>query len=158
MSDDTTHSAAGAGATAAPPAVATTQPPQPVELTFEQGYDRLQEIARRLGDQQVSVSEMCELFAEGRGLELALTEFLDHERARVEAIERGEDVRAFRISRAGAGQPDAISAAGQPDATSAAGQPDATSAAGQPDATSAAGRPDASPGPRSVRAHDELPF
>ena len=43
---------------------------------------------------------MCDLFAEGKGLEQALTAFLDTERARVEAIERGEGVHAFRISRA----------------------------------------------------------
>lgn len=71
---------------------------QPTELTFEQGYDRLQEIATRLGDDNVPVSEMCDLFAEGKGLEQALTGFLDTQRARVEAIERGEGVREFRIT------------------------------------------------------------
>jgi exodeoxyribonuclease VII small subunit len=96
ITDADTTATAGGGADAAQPVV---------ELSFEQGYDRLQEIARRLADEQVSVSEMCELFAEGRGLELALTEFLDSERARVEAIERGEGIRAFRISRATASRP-----------------------------------------------------
>ena len=71
----------------------------PVELSFEHGYARLQAIAERLGQAEVPVSEMCDLFAEGKGLELALTEFLDTERARVEAIERGEGLRRFRISR-----------------------------------------------------------
>jgi exodeoxyribonuclease VII small subunit len=70
------------------------------ELTFEAAYARLGAIARRLSEDEVPVSEMCDLFAEGRGLELACTKFLDTERSRVEAIERGEGVRAFRITRA----------------------------------------------------------
>ncbi len=72
----------------------------PTELRFEQGYERLQAIAARLSEDAVPVSEMCDLFAEGKGLEQALTAYLDTERARVEAIERGEGVHAFRISRA----------------------------------------------------------
>lgn len=71
---------------------------EPTQLTFEQGYERLQQIAARLGDDDVPVSEMCDLFAEGKGLEQALSGFLDTQRARVEAIERGEGVREFRIS------------------------------------------------------------
>lgn len=78
------------------------------ELTFEAGYQRLQNIAARLNEEAVPVSEMCELFAEGKGLESALTGFLDSQQAKVEAIERGEGVRAFRI--VGAATP--ITAAG----------------------------------------------
>ena len=70
------------------------------ELPFEQGYERLEAIASRLNEDEVPVSEMCDLFAEGKGLELALTEFLDTQRRRVEAIERGEGIRTFRISGA----------------------------------------------------------
>jgi len=72
---------------------------EPTELPFEQGYERLQAIASRLNEDEVPVSEMCDLFAEGKGLELALTEFLDTQRQRVEAIERGEGIRTFRIRR-----------------------------------------------------------
>jgi len=72
---------------------------QPTELSFEDGYQRLQEIAARLNVDEVPVSEMCDLFAEGKGLEIALTGFLDTQRERVEAIEQGEGIRAFRISR-----------------------------------------------------------
>jgi exodeoxyribonuclease VII small subunit len=72
------------------------------ELTFEAGYERLQNIAARLNQEQVPVSEMCALFAEGKGLESALTGFLDTQQAQVEAIERGEGVRAFRIVGAAA--------------------------------------------------------
>jgi exodeoxyribonuclease VII small subunit len=67
------------------------------EVTFEAGYERLQKIAARLNQEEVPVSEMCALFAEGKGLESALTGFLDTQQAQVEAIERGEGVRAFRI-------------------------------------------------------------
>ncbi len=70
---------------------------EPAELTFEAGFERLQSIATRLNQDEVPVSEMCDLFAEGKGLESALTGFLDEQRARVEAIEKGDGVRAFRI-------------------------------------------------------------
>jgi exodeoxyribonuclease VII small subunit len=75
------------------------------ELPFEQAYERLQSIANRLSEDEVPVSEMCDLFAEGKGLELALTEFLDTQRERVEAIERGEGVQTFRISCSPASTP-----------------------------------------------------
>lgn len=69
------------------------------ELVFEDGYERLQAISARLNQDEVPVSEMCDLFAEGKGLELALTAFLDTQREQVEAIERGEGIRAFRITK-----------------------------------------------------------
>lgn len=68
------------------------------ELTFEGGYQRLQAIAARLNEDEVPVSEMCDLFAEGKGLEQALTTYLNEQRERVEAIERGEGIRAFKIA------------------------------------------------------------
>jgi exodeoxyribonuclease VII small subunit len=68
------------------------------ELTFESGYERLQTIAGRLNEDEVPVSEMCDLFAEGKGLEQALTAYLNEQRDRVEAIERGEGIRAFKIT------------------------------------------------------------
>lgn len=67
-------------------------------LTFEAGYERLQNIAGRLNQEDVPVSEMCDLFAEGKGLEQALTEYLDTQRARVEAIQGGQGVKAFTIT------------------------------------------------------------
>ena len=66
-------------------------------MTFESGYDRLQQVATRLNEENVPVSEMCDLFAEGKGLEQALTAYLDQQRARVEAIQNGEGVRQFTI-------------------------------------------------------------
>jgi exonuclease VII small subunit len=127
---------AAPAAPAAPSDATADGAPQAVELTFEQGYDRLQQIAQRLGEEQVPVGEMCELFAEGRGLELALTEFLDGERARVEAIERGEGVRAFRISRTPGMEPSQAARSGA--------QPPGAESGGAQRASAA--------------AHDELPF
>jgi exodeoxyribonuclease VII small subunit len=70
---------------------------EPTELTFETGYERLKEIAERLNQEEVPVSEMCDLFAEGKGLEQALTGYLDTQSKRVEKIERGDGIQAFRI-------------------------------------------------------------
>ena len=66
-------------------------------ITFESGYRRLQEIAERLNGDEVPVHEMCDLFAEGKGLEQALTAYLDEQKERVEAIERGQGIRTFRV-------------------------------------------------------------
>jgi exodeoxyribonuclease VII small subunit len=70
---------------------------QSTEITFEAGYRRLQDIAERLGSDEVPVHEMCDLFAEGKGLEQALGDDLAQQKERVEAIERGEGMRAFRV-------------------------------------------------------------
>ena len=70
---------------------------QSTDITFEAGYRRLQDIAGRLGSDEVPVHEMCDLFAEGKGLEQALGDYLAQQKERVEAIERGEGMRAFRV-------------------------------------------------------------
>lgn len=75
------------------------------DITFEAGYRRLQDIADRLGSDEVPVHEMCDLFAEGKGLEQALGEYLSQQRERVEAIERGEGMRAFRVVPPGTAPP-----------------------------------------------------
>jgi exodeoxyribonuclease VII small subunit len=66
-------------------------------ITFESGYRRLQDIAERLNGDEVPVHEMCDLFAEGKGLEQALTAYLDEQKERVEAIERGQGIQTFRV-------------------------------------------------------------
>lgn len=66
-------------------------------VTFETGYRRLQEISERVNSDEVPVHEMCDLFAEGKGLATALTGYLDEQKARVEAIERGDEIQAFRV-------------------------------------------------------------
>jgi exodeoxyribonuclease VII small subunit len=97
------------------------------DITFESGYRRLQEIAERLNSDEVPVHEMCDLFAEGTGLHQALSGYLRDQRARVEAIERGEGVQAFRIvPPEGAGVERGIDAA--PRAGAASGRPPADGA------------------------------
>ena len=66
-------------------------------ITFEAGYERLQAIAERLNSDEVPVHEMCELFSEGKGLEQALGGYLDEQKSDIEAIDRGEGIRPFRI-------------------------------------------------------------
>lgn len=66
-------------------------------ITFETGYRRLQEISERVNSDEVPVHEMCDLFAEGKGLATALTSYLDEQKARVEAIERGDEIHAFKV-------------------------------------------------------------
>jgi exodeoxyribonuclease VII small subunit len=75
---------------------------QSTDITFEAGYRRLQDIAERLGSDEVPVHEMCDLFAEGKGLEQALGDYLSQQKERVEAIERGDGMRAFRVVPPGA--------------------------------------------------------
>jgi len=72
---------------------------EPTDISFETGYKRLEEIAERVNSETVSVDEMCDLFAEGRGLDKALTAYLEEQKGRIERIERGEDVPEFRIIR-----------------------------------------------------------
>lgn len=69
----------------------------PTALTFEEGYTRLQTIATRVTSDEVPVAEMCDLFAEGKGLQKALTEYLDEQKGRIADIERGEGIQSFRI-------------------------------------------------------------
>jgi exodeoxyribonuclease VII small subunit len=67
-------------------------------ITFEKGYRRLQEIADNVNRDEIDVDEMADLFAEGKGLERALTEHLAAQKTRIERIERGEEVQTFRIA------------------------------------------------------------
>lgn len=66
-------------------------------VTFEKGYERLQAIAERVNSEEVPVDELCDLFAEGKGLEKALSDYLAEQKARVEKIERGEGVQSFKV-------------------------------------------------------------
>jgi exodeoxyribonuclease VII small subunit len=67
------------------------------EVTFEDGYARLKTIVARLDDDNVSVDEMCRLFAEGKGLEQELRVYLEQQQGRLDEIEGGENLPEFRI-------------------------------------------------------------
>ncbi|MGB7587460.1 MAG: exodeoxyribonuclease VII small subunit [Solirubrobacterales bacterium] len=71
---------------------------KPKEMTFDEGYDRLQEIADEINRAEVPVDRMADLFGEGKGIEKALTDHLSEQKAKIEQIERGEEVQAFRIT------------------------------------------------------------
>jgi exodeoxyribonuclease VII small subunit len=71
--------------------------PDATDITFEQGYRRLEQIAELVNSDKVSVDQMCELFAEGKGLDRALSAYLAEQKGRIERIERGEEIQAFRI-------------------------------------------------------------
>lgn len=76
----------------------------PKSITFEAGYRRLQDISERVNSDEVPVHEMCDLFAEGKGLATALSGYLDQQKERVDAIERGDEIQAFKVV-APAGEP-----------------------------------------------------
>lgn len=76
-------------------------------VTFEDGYERLQTIAERVNSEEVPVDELCDLFAEGKGLEKALSDYLAEQKARVEQIERGEGVQTFKVEAPEAAASDA---------------------------------------------------
>ena len=84
-------------------------------ITFEQGYRRLQEIADEVNQSEIPVDRMGDLFAEGKGLERALTDHLDAQKARIERIERGEEIQAFRITSEADGDSQPAFAAGSDD-------------------------------------------
>jgi exodeoxyribonuclease VII small subunit len=73
-------------------------------ITFEAGYRRLQEIAEEVNESEVPVDRMADLFAEGKGLDKAMTDHLAAQKARIERIERGQEIQAFRIVARGAGE------------------------------------------------------
>ena len=89
---------------------------QPKPITFEDGYRRLQAIADEVNQTEVPVDRMADLFAEGKGLDKALTDHLANEKGRIDRIERGEEIQAFQIVAPGA-QADTEPAAPAPTAT-----------------------------------------
>lgn len=68
-----------------------------MEVTFEAGYDELKGIVARLDADDVSVHEMCELFARGKGLEKALRGYLTTQQGKLDEIEAGENLPEFAI-------------------------------------------------------------
>ncbi len=80
-------------------------------VTFETGYERLQRISERVTSEEVPVAEMCDLFAEGKGLQKALSDYLNEQKSRVEAIDRGEGVQTFEIVAPSSAAPSDASAA-----------------------------------------------
>lgn len=67
------------------------------EVTFEDGYEQLKEIVKRLDDADVSVHETGELFGRGKSLEKELRTYLETQQGKLTKIEAGQDLPKFRI-------------------------------------------------------------
>ncbi len=67
------------------------------EVTFEDGYEELKRIVARLDAEDVTVHEMCELFARGKGLERALRGYLETQKGKLDEIEAGENLPEYTI-------------------------------------------------------------
>ena len=50
---------------------------EPQKVSFEQGLERLEEIAEKLGEAELSVEETIALLRDGKGLEQALRAYLE---------------------------------------------------------------------------------
>jgi exonuclease VII small subunit len=70
---------------------------QPKEIVFEAGYERMKEIGARLDSADVTVAEMCDLYAEGKGLGRALMEYLDEREGELQEIDEGRNLPRFRV-------------------------------------------------------------
>lgn len=85
------------------------------DVTFEQGYEELKRLVVRLDADDVTVHEMCELFARGKGLEKALRSYLAEQQGKLDEIEAGENLPEFRVVAPSAGPAASSSAAGSAD-------------------------------------------
>ena len=72
---------------------------KPKKISFEKGLERLEEIAERLGEAELSVEETIRLVREGKGLEQALRAYLETAERDLQEIEAGRGLDAFEIDR-----------------------------------------------------------
>ena len=72
---------------------------EPQQVSFEQGLERLEEIAERLGEAELSVEETIALLRDGKGLEKALRSYLETAEKDLQEIEKGKGLTEFRIER-----------------------------------------------------------
>jgi exodeoxyribonuclease VII small subunit len=72
---------------------------EPQRVSFEQGLERLEAIAERLGEAELSVEETIALLREGKGLEQALRAYLETAERDLQEIEEGRGLTAFVIDR-----------------------------------------------------------
>jgi|tagenome__1003787_1003787.scaffolds.fasta_scaffold20315497_2 exodeoxyribonuclease VII small subunit len=70
---------------------------KPREIVFEAGYERMKEIGSRLDSGEVTVAEMCDLYAEGKGLGRALMEYLDEREGELQEIDEGRNLPRFKV-------------------------------------------------------------
>lgn len=72
---------------------------EPQKVTFEAGLERLEAIAERLGEAELSVEETIALLREGKGLEQALRAYLETAEKDLQEIEKGKGLTEFQIER-----------------------------------------------------------
>jgi exodeoxyribonuclease VII small subunit len=77
---------------------------EPQKVSFEQGLERLEQIAEQLGESELSVEETIALLRDGKGLEQALRAYLETAENDLQEIEQGKGLTEFVIER-----PDAAS-------------------------------------------------
>jgi exodeoxyribonuclease VII small subunit len=77
---------------------------EPQKVSFEQGLERLEQIAEQLGESELSVEETIALLRDGKGLEQALRAYLETAEKDLLEIEQGKGLTEFVIER-----PDAAS-------------------------------------------------
>ena len=70
---------------------------KPREIVFEAGYERMKEIGARLDSGDVTVAEMCDLYAEGKGLGAALMQYLDEREGELQEIDEGRNLPRFKV-------------------------------------------------------------
>jgi exonuclease VII small subunit len=69
----------------------------PDQISFEDGYERMKQISASLESTDLSVSEMCQSYAEGKGLGRALLAYLDEREGELKEIDEGKNLPAFEI-------------------------------------------------------------
>ena len=72
---------------------------EPQKVSFEQGLERLEEIAELLGEAELSVEQTIALLREGKGLEKALRAYLETAEKDLQEIEKGKGLTEFVIER-----------------------------------------------------------
>ena len=74
---------------------------EPQKVSFELGLERLEEIAEKLGEAELSVEETIAFLREGKGLEKALRAYLATAENDLQEIEKGKGLTEFVIERPG---------------------------------------------------------
>jgi exodeoxyribonuclease VII small subunit len=77
--------------------MAETAPEEPKEMTFAQGYERLQDICEELGRGELDLDGTIDLLKEGHGIERRLRERLEACEQELKEIEAGQGLTDVRI-------------------------------------------------------------
>lgn len=70
----------------------------PQEIAFEAGYEKMKQISSDLEGSELSVAEMCDRYAEGKGLGKALLGYLDEREGELKEIDEGKNLPQFTVT------------------------------------------------------------